>query len=95
MNTPLPLKTVHWARHGHLWLVIAGPALVVVAAFVTAYLAWSHPDPVVDPNYYQQGLKLSQMPDMQGRNHAATAQIPTPASLPTLPTDRQATVVKP
>jgi hypothetical protein len=59
MNTPTPEKTVHWARHGHLWLVIAGPALVVVAAFITAYLAWSHPDPVVDPNYYQQGLKLS------------------------------------
>ena len=35
-----------WWRYPHMWLVVGGPAVVVVAGFVTLYLAISHPDPV-------------------------------------------------
>ncbi len=37
-----------WWRHGYLWLVLAGPLLVVLASFVTLWLALSRPDPVLE-----------------------------------------------
>lgn len=79
-----------WWKFGHVWMVVAGPAIVVVASFVTLYLAISHPDPVMDENYYQKGIELnktlggspsSAAPAMQARNHAATG-IPKPAETP-------------
>ncbi|NBO81772.1 MAG: nucleotide exchange factor GrpE [Betaproteobacteria bacterium] len=36
-----------WWRHPMVWLVISGPAVVVVAGFFTLWLAIGHPDPVV------------------------------------------------
>lgn len=74
-----------WWRHGHVWLLIAGPAAVVVAALVTAWVAVSHPDPVLAEDYYQRGLRINDTlaarkalaPALQGRNHAATP-LPTP-----------------
>lgn len=36
-----------WWRHPLLWMVIAGPALVVVASFVTFWVAWGSADPLV------------------------------------------------
>jgi hypothetical protein len=32
-----------WWKFGHVWLVIVGPALVVVASFITLYLAITRP----------------------------------------------------
>ena len=72
-----------WWRHAHVWLLISGPAIVVVAGFVTLWLAIRTPDPVVEEDYYQRGLKInetlrqqqndrSMMPAVKGRNHAAT-----------------------
>jgi uncharacterized protein len=71
-----------WWRFGHVWMVIAGPAVVVVASFITLYLAIATPDPVVS-NYYgrraqPQVVKSGVLPStnmapaMQARNHAAT-----------------------
>jgi len=63
-NAPQP-----WWKYGHLWMVIGGPLVVVVASFVTLYLAIHTPDPVyTDPPAGHAGLA----PAMQGRNHAAT-----------------------
>ena len=42
-----PAATVPWWKFGHVWLVIAGPLIVIVAGFVTLWLAISRPDPVV------------------------------------------------
>ncbi len=76
---------VPWYRHGHVWLVIAGPALVVVASFVSAYLAISRPDPVIDADYYRRGMEINKtlaanarakLPALEGRNHAATPAEP-------------------
>jgi uncharacterized protein len=48
-----------WWKFGHVWLVIAGPAAVVVAGFITLYLAVSRPDPVISEDYYQKGLDIN------------------------------------
>ncbi len=69
-----------WYKHGMVWLVISGPAVVVVAGFVTLYIAVSSPDPVVTSDYYRQGVEINKtlnkdralLPAVQGRNHAAT-----------------------
>ena len=72
-----------------MWMVLGGPAVVVVASFITLWLAISNPDPVVAEDYYQQGININQTleaqerdaaltPAQKGRNHAATptAQVP-------------------
>lgn len=69
-----------WYKYGHVWLVIAGPATVVVAAVLTAWIAVASPDPVIADDYYKQGLEINKtlaserakMPAMQIRNHANT-----------------------
>ena len=70
-----------WGKCGYVWLVIAGPAIVVVAGFVTLWLAISRPDPVVAEDYYRQGIEINKTlqapekslaPAIKGRNHAAT-----------------------
>jgi hypothetical protein len=39
--------TTPWWRVGMVWLVVGGPLTVVVAACVTAAIAWHDADPVV------------------------------------------------
>jgi uncharacterized protein len=79
MNTaPTPSRA--WYRHPLVWMLIAGPALVVVAAIYTAYLAMSAPDPVLAHDAYEYGQKnqaqtdRSLLPANQARNHAATPE---------------------
>lgn len=57
-----------WWRHGMVWLVLGGPAVVVVASFATLFIAVTHPDPVLERDV----SKPEQVPAVQGRNHAAT-----------------------
>ena len=70
-----------WWTFGHVWLVLAGPLVVIVAGFITLWLAMSRPDPVVAEDYYQRGIDINKTlehpekslaPAMKGRNHAAT-----------------------
>ena len=73
-----------WWKFGHVWLVVAGPAIVVVASFVTLYLAVSGSDPIVSEDYYQRGIDINKTmdhaaslaPALQARNHAATGVVP-------------------
>jgi uncharacterized protein len=75
-----------WWKHGHVWLVIAGPAAVVVAGLVTAVIAVRGADPVVEADYYRRGIEINKalaaagerakLPALQGRNHAATPARP-------------------
>ena len=74
-----PARDDPWWRHPLLWMVIAGPALVVVASFVTLWIAWGRPDPLVSEDYYRRGVEINRtladkklMPAVAGRNHAAT-----------------------
>lgn len=80
-NVSLP-----WWRYGHVWLVIAGPVLVVIAGFWTLRLAITHPDELVTESRVQtlakpdpQGRLMQdsgQAPAMKARNHAQTARVP-------------------
>lgn len=76
-----------WWKYGHVWLVIAGPAAVVLASMVTIWLAVTRPDPVLtDPRFERAAVAGKQTaeqaglralaPAVQARNHAAT---PSPA----------------
>ena len=78
-----------WWRFGHVWLLIAGPVSVVAAGVVTGWIAVRGQDPVIDSNYYQNGLRINQQlrhsekslaPAIQGRNHAASPTAPTEAA---------------
>lgn len=76
-----------WWRYPLVWMVVAGPAAVVVAGFFTLWLAISTPDPLVAGDYYRRGMEINQTqardkslaPAQQGRNHAAT---PAPGAAP-------------
>lgn len=81
-----------WWKFGHVWMVVAGPAIVVVASFITLYLAITRPDPVVSEDYYRKGIEINKTlgrdsaadaaiaaslaPAIQARNHAATGVAP-------------------
>jgi hypothetical protein len=69
-------KTRPWWRYPIVWMVIGGPAAVVVASIYTAGLAIKHVDPVLDTSVGQVSSP-SEAPAMKARNHAAeTAQAP-------------------
>ncbi len=67
--TSLPATALHlpqaslpapqpWWRYGHVWMVVGGPALVVVASFATLVLALRQPDPVVAGDAYRHGVRV-------------------------------------
>lgn len=74
-----------WWSFGMVWMIVAGPALVVVAAFITLYLAITIPDPVLptealnprNASENQAKLDEAMAPAIQARNHAATGVVPT------------------
>lgn len=77
-----------WWKYGHVWMVVSGPALVVVASLLTFYIAVRTPDPVIEEDYYRKGVEINQTleggrsssmaPAHQARNHAATGVVPPP-----------------
>ena len=71
--TPAPTA---WWRVGMVWLVLGGPAVVVVAAIGTAVLAYRGADEVLvaAPSARHAPVQpTSQTPALVARNHAATA----------------------
>lgn len=80
-----------WWKFGYVWMIIAGPAIVVVAGFVTLVLALRYPDPVLTEggsgNARLAGQRLanpgaSLAPAMQARNHAQTGVAAPPSGAP-------------
>jgi hypothetical protein len=76
--------TKPWWRFGYVWLIISGPLVVVIASFITLYIAITRPDAVID-DYYRKGMEINKTlnaqhdgmaPAMQARNHAATGMKP-------------------
>ena len=73
-------KPEPWWKVGPMWLVVGGPVVVIVAAFVTLFIAGRMPAPVVAEDYYREGLEVGKMksaeaqmmPAMQARHHAIT-----------------------
>lgn len=52
--------TLPWYREPWPWLLMAGPATVVVAGFATLWIAVSSNDGLVADDYYKQGLAINQ-----------------------------------
>ena len=60
-----------WWREPMVWLVIGGPAAVVMASTATAVIAWRGADPVIsEPAVQHNAPALA--PAVKARNHAAT-----------------------
>jgi uncharacterized protein len=79
-NTKNKSQNKYWWNFGYVWLVISGPLLVIIASFITLYIAMNNPDPVID-NYYRKGMEINKTlnaqrdqmaPAVQARNNAAT-----------------------
>ncbi len=87
-----PVPPVAWWSVPQMWLVVGGPAVVVVAAIATAVIAVKYQDPVLNKADYERDLKSAHaldgkardaalfnlLPANQGRNHATT-QVAPPA----------------
>ncbi len=74
-------------QNPYVWLIIGGPSIVIVASFITLYLAISNPDPAID-DYYRKGIEINKTldaeaqagetyhdtmaPAVDARNHAQT-----------------------
>jgi len=72
MNAIHDHPALPWWRVRFVWLVIAGPALVVVAGIVTAVVAVRGADPVVR---VELPKSAAHAPAMQARNHAAAPTV--------------------
>lgn len=83
-------KPIEWWRVPHMWMVVGGPVVVVVAAIATAVIAVKYQDPVLNKADYERDLKAANaldgkareaalfnlMPASQARNHATTQVAP-------------------
>jgi hypothetical protein len=65
-----PRGTGAWYRHRWPWLLAAGPAIVVVAALATAFIAASTDDGVIADDYYKRGLMINKELDRTARAEA-------------------------
>jgi uncharacterized protein len=59
MNTRA-LQSGRWYREPWPWLLMAGPAAVIVAGVITVYLAIASNDGLVADDYYKRGLAINQ-----------------------------------
>ena len=48
-----------WYRHPWPWLLMSGPAAVLVAGAVTMWIAFASADGLVAEDYYKQGLAIN------------------------------------
>jgi hypothetical protein len=58
-----------WWRYPIVWLVVGGPAAVVVASLYTVGIAVRNVDPVLDTSP-KTGVELKDQPAERARNHA-------------------------
>ncbi|MES2261249.1 MAG: FixH family protein [Pseudomonadota bacterium] len=70
MNDTLTIPAAAWWRHRWPWLLMLGPAVVLVAGGYTSYLAYSRQDALVVGDYYKRGKAINQ--DLR-RDRAASA----------------------
>lgn len=72
----IPAPALPWWRFGMVWLVLGGPAVVVVASLATAVVAYLGADEVLVNTPSARVLPVqptSETPALTARNHAATA----------------------
>ena len=61
MNNTKDLSVQPWYRQPWPWLLMLGPAVVVVAGIATAWIAYSTSDGLVAEDYYKKGLVVDQV----------------------------------
>jgi len=61
MNPASAMQPRPWYREPWPWILIAGPAAVVVAGIVTIWIAFSGADGLVAEDYYKQGLAINRV----------------------------------
>lgn len=71
MNPDLQQPTLPWWRVPIVWLVLGGPALVVVASFATLFIAVRGGDTPLRTGTEASAEAMT--PATQARNHATTA----------------------
>jgi hypothetical protein len=73
-----------WWRFPIMWLVVGGPASVIVACGITIACVLGHPDPVLNTREPTAAVHSKPQPSdafalqaaQQARNHAATGEVP-------------------
>ena len=70
---PNPKNGAPWYTHRWPWLLMLGPALVLVAGAVTGYLAVTREDAVVVDDYYKKGKAINQ--DLRRDKAASSMQL--------------------
>jgi hypothetical protein len=60
-----------WYRDPWPWILMSGPAIVVVAGFATLYIAIANVDPLVIDQYYKEGLAINRV---LARDHEAVSR---------------------
>jgi hypothetical protein len=58
--TPRATEASPWYTHRWPWLLMLGPATVLVGGAFAAWLALGHPDAMVVDDYYKQGKAINQ-----------------------------------
>lgn len=66
----LQSETQPWYKERWPWFLMAGPAIVIVAGFITLWLAIESNDGLVTDDYYKQGLAVNQR---MHRDHLAAS----------------------
>jgi hypothetical protein len=61
MNAGNELDLTPWYRQPWPWILMAGPAFVVIAGLAMAWVAFSGQDGLVVDDYYRQGLAINQV----------------------------------
>ena len=59
-RTNTPAGAGPWYTHRWPWLIMLGPALVIVGGSFVTYLAITRPDAMVVDDYYKQGKAINQ-----------------------------------
>lgn len=87
---PVAHPSTPWWKVPHMWMVVGGPLLVIIAGLVTVVIAVKNPDPVLNKADYERDLAAAQrlegqakidamakmQPAHQARNHAASPVVP-------------------
>lgn len=77
-NPKLNPRATPWWQERMMWLVVGGPAVVVVAAVITGAIAVHGADVVVLERPVRATAPEASTPAMQARNHVATPPGGTP-----------------
>jgi hypothetical protein len=68
--TLAPTLQPRWYRHRWPWLLMLGPAIVIVAGVFTAWLAIASEDGLVSDDYYKRGLAINRTIERTARADA-------------------------